>query len=229
MDRSKVVVHMYVSIDGKIDGSYGNADSNRYYSDELFRLSNADGNGRETIQMYAAAGHPDLSQYDITGIDYQDWLPNIKSETWTIAFDRKDKDGWNVNYFDYNNHRRMHTIEVVTKPVKKAYLAYLQSLEIPYIVSGETDFNFEDVLRKLKQHYQIDTLAVCGGAVINGAFLKTHFVDEISLVIAPHVRGDSTKKAAFDKLGTTVQDTFKIKAVKQLADGGLHVTFVKAD
>lgn len=228
MNRSKVVVHMYVSIDGKIDGPYGSANSSQYYSDELFRLSNADANGRETIQMYAAAGHPDLSQYDTTGIDYQDWLPDIKSATWAVAFDRKGKDGWDVNYFDYNNHR-MHTIEVVTKQVQKAYLAYLQSLEIPYIVSGETDFDFEDVLRKLKQHYQIDTLAVCGGAVINGAFLKAHFVDEISLVIAPHVSGDSTKKAAFDTLGTMVQDTFKIKAVKQLADGGLHLTFAKAD
>lgn len=43
MDRSKVIVHMYVSIDGKIDGPYSSDISGKYYSDELFKLSNADG------------------------------------------------------------------------------------------------------------------------------------------------------------------------------------------
>lgn len=42
MKRSKVIVHMYVSIDGKIDGEYGSSISSQYYSDELFELSNAD-------------------------------------------------------------------------------------------------------------------------------------------------------------------------------------------
>ena len=30
--------------------------SSSYYNDELFKLSNADANGRTTIQMYAAPG-----------------------------------------------------------------------------------------------------------------------------------------------------------------------------
>lgn len=38
MNRSKVIVHMYVSIDGKIDGDYSSAISSSYYNDELFKL-----------------------------------------------------------------------------------------------------------------------------------------------------------------------------------------------
>jgi riboflavin biosynthesis pyrimidine reductase len=226
MDRSKVIVHMYVSIDGKIDGPYGSAFSSSYYSDELFRLINADGNGRETIQMYAAPGQPDLSKFDASGIEYEDWLPEIKSESWSVAFDRKGKDGWQQNYFEYNGHK-MHAIEVVTKQAKRESLAFLRSMKIPYIVSGDTDFNLEEVLVKLKQHYQINTLAVCGGSVIDGVFLKAHLVDEISLVVAPHVSGDRHQKAAFDTLGSYVDDTFAIKTVKKLADGGLHLIFAK--
>lgn len=226
MKRSKVVVHMYVSIDGKIDGPYGSDSSSRYYSDELFRLSNADANGRETIQMYAATGHPDLSKYNASHIDYEDWLPDIHSETWSVAFDRKGKDGWTKNYFAYNGYR-MHAIEIVTKQVKKQYLAFLRSMKIPYIVSGDQEFNLDDVLVKLKKHYQINNLAVCGGSVIDGVFLRAHLVDEISLVVAPHVSGDKTKKAAFDTLGTYIDDTFAIKEVKKLGDGGLHLIFIK--
>ncbi|MBA1392957.1 deaminase, partial [Lactobacillus sp. XV13L] len=107
------------------------------------------------------------------------------------------------------------------------YLAFLRSMDIPYIVSCEEDFDLSAVLIKLKQHFAIDTLAVCGGAVIDGVFLKNHLVDEISLVIAPHVSGDANEKAAFDTLGQYVDDTFAIKEVKQLADGGVNLIFKK--
>ncbi|AEJ22933.1 putative 5-amino-6-(5-phosphoribosylamino)uracil reductase [Weissella koreensis KACC 15510] len=226
MDRSKVIIHMYVSIDGKIDGPHGSAVSSAYYSDELFRMSNADANGRETIQMYAASGHPDLGQYDPEGIEYEDWLPEIKSETWSISFDRKGQCGWEQNYFEYNGHK-MHAVEIVTKQASKNYLAFLRSMNIPYIISGEEDFNFEEVLVKLKQHFTIDTLAVCGGAVIDGAFLKAHVVDEISLVVAPHVDGNAIQKAAFDTLGTQVNDKFSFVSAKPLSDGGVHLLFKK--
>lgn len=58
---------MYISIDGKIDGPGASNISSAYYSDELFRLSNADGNGRKTIAMYAAPGKVDLSKYSADG------------------------------------------------------------------------------------------------------------------------------------------------------------------
>ena len=121
----------------------------------------------------------------------------------------------------------MHAIEVVTKQASRAYLAFLQSMNIPYIIGGEAEFDFEDVLVKLKQHYEINTLAVCGGAKINGAFLKAHMVDEISLVVAPHVSGDTTKKASFDTIGQYIDDTFVFISAKKLADGGVHLRFQK--
>lgn len=86
--------------------------------------------------MYAAPAEVDLSQYDASNIGYEDWLPEVEAETWSVAFDRKGKDGWPVNYFEYNGHK-MHAIEVVTRQAKKEYLAFLRSMGIPYIVSGD--------------------------------------------------------------------------------------------
>ncbi|WP_270261894.1 dihydrofolate reductase family protein [Lactobacillus panisapium] len=225
MQRAKVVVHMYVTIDGKIDGKTESPESGQYYSDELFVLSNADGNGRRTIQMYAAPDTINLTKYSPEGIDDQDWLPDIKSDTWSVAFDRKGKCGWNQNYFLYNQHC-MHAIEVVTRQAKKEYLAFLRSLNIPYIISGDENFNLAEVLVKLKQHFGIETLAVCGGARINGVFLEQHVVDEISLVISPYVNGDKEIKAAFET-ATRIDDRFKIDMVKKLPDGGIHLLFKK--
>lgn len=228
MKRSKVIVHMYVSIDGKIDGEYGSNISSQYYSDELFKLSNADANGRETIQMYAAPDNSniDLSKYPTDKIEYTDWLPDINSQTWSVSFDRKGKCNWTKNYFEYNGHK-MHAVEIVTKQASKNYLAYLRSLRIPYIISGEQEFDLTEVLTKLKQNFNITTLAVCGGSIIDGVFLKAHLVDEISLVVAPHVNGDSKQKSAFDTLGKYVEDSFVFKSSKKLADGGVHLLFKK--
>lgn len=227
MQRAKVVVHMYVTIDGKIDGKNDSPESGQYYNDELFVLSNADGNGRRTIQMYAAPETVDLTRYSADGIEYEDWLPNIESETWSVSFDRKGKCGWNKNYFLYNNHR-MRAIEVVTKQAAKEYLAFLRTMDIPYIVSGDENFNLEEVLIKLKQHFGIEKLAVCGGARIDGMFLEQHLVDEISLVISPYVNGDRQIKTAFETT-TRIDDQFKIDFIKKLPDGGLHLIFKKTE
>lgn len=70
-------------------------------------------------------------------------------------------------------------------------------------------------------------MAVCGGAVINGFFLKEHVVDEISLVVAPHVDGNAIQKVAFDTLGNQVNDTFHVNSAKPLDDGGVHFIFKK--
>lgn len=228
MNRSKVIVHMYVSIDGKIDGSYGSNSSSSYYSDELFQMSNADANGRKTIQMYAAPNYPDLSAFAKTSIEYVDWFPDIKSNTWSVSFDRQGKCGWTQNYFEYNG-KKMYAIEVVTKQASSSYLAFLKSMNIPYIIGGAKEFNFEIVLTKLKQHFNINTLAVCGGSKINGAFLKAHVIDEISLIVAPHVSGDITKKASFDTLGQYIDDTFSFIGARKLADGGVHLRFKKGN
>lgn len=226
MERSKVIIHMYTSIDGKIDGPHSSNISGQYYSDELFNLSNADANGRETIQMYAAKGELNLENYSTEGITYKDWIPEIESETWSISFDRKGICAWDKNYFEYNGHK-MHAIEILTRQANKKYLAFLKSMGIPYIISGKKEFDLEEVLVKLKKEFNIDNLAVCGGAVINGAFLNAHLVDEISIVVCPHINGDSTKKSTFDTLGVYVKDYFIFEDATPLEDGGVHIRYKK--
>lgn len=229
MDRAKVIIHMYMSIDGKIDGDWdglpGDKVSGDYYDDQLFKLGTANANGSNTIVMYAATGHPDLSKYDGQNIEYQDWIPdNLKATTWDVSFDRTGRAGWEKNYFPYAG-RKNRAIEVVTKQTTKNYLAFLQSMEIPYLVCGENEINFAESLVKLKKYFDIKTMVLGGGALINGAFLKAGLVDQISLVVAPYVSGDTSKKGTFDTIGKFVNQRFHITEMKKLGDGGLHLMF----
>lgn len=91
MDRSKVICHMYLSIDGKIDGNYmdeaGCDISGQYYDKTIWEMGNANANGRTTAEMYFANENIDYSKYDTHEIDYSDNV--IKSDYYWVIFDRK--------------------------------------------------------------------------------------------------------------------------------------------
>ena len=231
MERAKVIIHMYESIDGKIDGDWdglpGDKASGDYYDDILFKISNTNANGSNTIVMDAAPGKVDLSKYSAAGIDYQDWVPTgITSATWDVSFDRRGRAGWEKNYFDYAG-KQSRAIEVVTKLADKRYLAFLRSMQIPYLVCGEDEIDFAQALVKLRQFFGIQKVALGGGALINGAFLRAGLVDEISLVMAPYISGDATKKGTFDTRQVFVNQRFKVVQTKLLADGGIHLLFAR--
>lgn len=231
MQRAKVIVHMYVSIDGKIDGPFESQPSvqpsGEYYDTEIFRLSKANANGITTVRMYAAKGNLKLDQYDGSSLSYEDWVPNdFHAETYEISFDRYGKAGWTQNHFDYGG-KESRVIEVLTKQATRPYLAFLKSMDIPYLICGDKDLNLTIALQKLRKYFGLKTIALCGGATINGAFLKEHLVDRISLVIAPIVSGDNDIQSTFNSMGNLVNDQFRFKSMKELPDGGIHVIFDK--
>ena len=205
----------------------GDKASGDYYDDILFKISNTNANGTNTIVMYAAPGDPDLSQYDPAGIDYQDWIPaGISAATWDVSFDRRGRAGWEKNYFDYAG-KKSRAIEVVTKLADRRYLAFLRAMEIPYLICGDDQIDFASALVKLRQYFGIKKVALGGGALINGAFLKAGLVDEISLVMAPYISGDTSKKGTFDTRQVFVNQRFKVVQTKLLGDGGIHLLFAK--
>ena len=53
----------------------------------------------------------------------------------------------------------------------------------------------------LKQDFDIDTLMVEGGGIINGTFLKAGLIDEISLVVYPGIDGLSSVPSIFEATG----------------------------
>ncbi|WP_295746983.1 dihydrofolate reductase family protein [uncultured Limosilactobacillus sp.] len=124
---------------------------------------------------------------------------------------------------------KSRTIEVVTRQAPVAYMVFLRSMKIPYLVCGTQNLDLKEALVKLKRCFGIQTLAVCGGGIINGAFLKAGLVDQVSLVVAPYVSGDPQRKRAFNTFGQFVDEQFNIQDVKKLSDGGVHLLFKRAE
>lgn len=107
------------------------------------------------------------------------------------------------------------------------YMAFLRSIEIPYIVCGDDEIDFHQSLVKIKKYFGIDKMILGGGSLINGAFLKAGLVDEISIVIGPYVWGNTDIKGTFDTNHILINQHFKVTQLKQLDDGGIHLIYEK--
>lgn len=229
MNRSKVICHMYVSIDGKIDGEYmdehGCDISGEYYDTAIWEMGNANGNGRATAEMYFANKDIDYSRYDVSNIEYEDNI--IKSDYYWVIFDRTGRCNWDINTVTYGGKNALVTM-VLTKQVSKSYVAHLKSLGIAYILCGEEDLDLELALTKLKQSFDINNLILSGGSIINGAFHKAGLLDELSLVVAPYIEGNHKEKG-YAELKEFINHKYIYKSIKPLGDGGIHLMFARND
>ena len=218
---------MYLSIDGKIDGKYmdetGCDASGEYYDLTIWEMGNANGNGSRTALMYFANKSVDYSKYNTNNIDYSDNI--IKSDYYWVIFDRFGKCNWDTNTVTYGGKTAL-VLMVLTKNVKKEYLAHLRNLGISYIFAGEKDLDLNKALVKLKEMFAINNLVLCGGATINGVFHEAGLLDELSLVIAPYIEGDHEEKG-YVELNRFVNNKYVYKSVKTLPDGGVHLIFKK--
>lgn len=116
-------------------------------------------------------------------------------------------------------------LSVVTGQASKEYLAYLRSIELPYIIAGKEGLDIPLALRKLKEEFEIEQLALCGGGILNGAFFKADMIDELSMVMYPYVQGNAEARSVLEMLGT--QHYAKMNAAKAqiMEDGGVHLVF----
>ncbi len=172
---------------------------------------------------FCGEDYPDLSIYKPVIHDMgmkMDHIVDDLSGFYAVAFDPHGRLGWKSNRIDDvdkdPSYDKAQIIEVLTEQVDARYLAYLESLEIPYIFAGKTEVDVEFALFKLKNIIGINTLLLEGGSIVNGGFAEANVVDELSLVIAPIV-ADTDDKPLFMK---SKMSEYKLANIKQY-DGGV--------
>lgn len=217
-----------VSIDGKIDVKFMDEPKSDpvgdYYEDQKNKNGKAWANGSNTHVRFFGYHNVDYLKYDITNIDYSDYVIIDEKHNYIITFDTKGKCNCIKNIVDYFGESR--DLMVLSKLTPKSYLAHLRTLEIPYIIAGEESINLKLALEKLKELFGIETIILCGGSVINGAFIKENLVDELSLVIAPYVEG-SEQYSIFNTFGYFNNKEYKLISAKEISGNGVHLRFCK--
>ena len=224
MNRPHIICHMVTSIDGKVTGEFLSRPECEKATDiyyELNREYNKNGAngficGRVTMESSFTGGwYPDLAKYQpIENKD--DFIPDNLSGFYAVSFDPKGKLGWKSNKIidEDPGYGDAQIIEVLTEQVDRRYLAYLQSMEIPYIFAGENEIDVKIALEKLKTLMGINSILLEGGSIVNGYFRRADVIDELSLVVAPII-ADAEDKPLF--MDSTLSE-FKLKEIKQYND-----------
>lgn len=224
MTRPYIICHMVTSIDGKVTGEFLSRSecesaTELYY--ELNRNYNKNGAngficGRVTMESSFTGGwYPDLTKYEpIESKD--DFIPDNLSGFYAVSFDPKGKLGWkNSKIIDEDpGYGGAQIIEVLTEQADGRYLAYLQSMHIPYIFAGKSEIDVKKALEKLKALMNISCLLLEGGSIVNGYFQRADVIDELSLVVAPVVADAEDKPLFMD----SISSAFELKEIKQQDD-----------
>lgn len=223
MERCKVISHMYVSIDGKIDGEYmsekGCSFSGDYYDTVIWDLGDSMAGGRVTNTMYHAKAKVDMNLYQDQEVPEGDFI--LKAPHYHFCFDRCGKSMWESSTLCYGGVT-MQNVAVLSPSVKKEYLAFLRSIKVSYIITA----SLQEALEKIKSCFDVNTLVLTGGAIINGAFHKEGLIDELSLVMAPYVEGNHEEKG-YAELSSFVNHKYRYHSILPLRDGGIHLIFDK--
>jgi riboflavin biosynthesis pyrimidine reductase len=227
-----VVCHMVSSIDGKLhpsrytaspDGT--KADWSTAY-DEIHDKLNADAwiVGRVTMAEMAK-GKPHAPTGTVT-VERPNHFAAREARPFAIALDRSGK-----LHFAKPDINGDHVVVLLGGNVPDSHLAELAADGITYIVCEAEEIDLAVALDVLGRELGIKRLALEGGGGINGSFLAAGLVDELSVIVAPALDGQSgmTSIVEFGDAGLAGKIELSLKSCDKLNHGAIHLVYdVKA-
>ncbi|MFD1171783.1 dihydrofolate reductase family protein [Oceanobacillus picturae] len=156
-----------------------------------------------------------------------DFVVDTNLPKYYVSVDPSGKLGWSSNTLNYRD-TKAHVIEVLTEQASNSYKALLRKLNISYIIGGKDSLNYGVTVQKLKELFNIETLMLGGGGVLNWSFIQSGLCDEMSVVIAPTADGLSTAPSLFETREGLSEDTpvsFKLENVEAKENGSVWLRY----
>lgn len=231
MTKPRITLYISTSPNGQITGDFGNSTSMQVFEDLGFNDDpnvgfNFDGwiYGRNTADWFSRGQRPDLNP--AATVPDGDYVINQNQDRYYISIDRRGNVGWPTNTAKYG-HQTASVIEIITKQATPAYRDFLRRQNIPYLICGDRDVDFNLMLDKLNQNYHLTNLMLGGGGILNWSFLDQGLIDEIDLIIAPGTDGDPNAARLFNSKfsNNPHRINFKLKSVKVMPGDTLWVRY----
>lgn len=123
-----------------------------------------------------------------------------------------------------------HFVQLLRADVDPAYLAYLRSVGISYVLAGTGALDVELALQKLGELFGVRTVLLMGGGFADGTFAAAGCVDELSLVVAPVAQVQSGPSSLFETVpGLSAKPlALELRDVERLQGSGLWLHYVRA-
>lgn len=116
---------------------------------------------------------------------------------------------------------------IVSEQVSQEYLEMLRNEGISYICVGRESIDLSTAMEVLCSDFGVERLAVLGGGHINGGFLASGLIDEISLLLAPGIDGRKGQTALFDGIPDMYRMPVKLslESVEPVGNGTLWIRY----
>lgn len=153
--------------------------------------------GRTTTALYFSAKET-VTLPEAT-VPAGDFVASQSRERFFVTIDTHGAlrwDGDSISFFP--EHGELHVIVLVTDATPKAYLSYLRTKGISYLIGGAAAVDLGSVLPRLRTDFHIRTLLVEGGGKTNAAFLEAGLIDELHLLVLPRALNDAAAPSVFD-------------------------------
>ena len=203
-ERPYIFCHMQTSVDGKIMGRYMDIPESAGAGEAFYRIAFGKDrfykhqgwlSGRVTTDdNFTLYAKPDLIP-DAPKVPEGDYIAR-KSDMYYVSIDPSGRLDWKNHVLHYGD-TTADVIEVLTERASNDYKAFLRRLGISYIIAGKETYDYDAMLRKLKEKFGIEMLMLGGGAVLNWSFIQKGYCDEISIVISPAADGSVKTQTLF--------------------------------
>jgi riboflavin biosynthesis pyrimidine reductase len=224
-ERPYIFCHMGTSLDGKIMGRYMDTEACEGAGKAFYRIAFGKDrfykhqgwlSGRVTTDdNFTHYAKPDLIP-DSPAVPEGDYIAR-KADMYYVSIDPSGKLGWKGHVLHYGD-TTADVIEVLTEKASNDYKAFLHRLGISYIIAGKESYDYDQMLKKLKDEFGIEMLMLGGGAVLNWSFIQKGYCDEVSIVISPAADGSVRTQTLFmEKKGLSDDTpvTFKLQDVQR--------------
>ena len=208
---------MMASVDGRIDCAMTEQidSSNAYYEalDQLRCPTTIE--GRVTMQMHYALPEPFVatSKEPVGHTDFHKAAEG--NPGYDVAIDTHGKLRWPGNEL---NGRPL--LVVACEDCPKEYFDTLDKQNISWIAVGKGRIDLAEAVNMLNTGFGVERIALVGGGNINGAFLATGLIDEVSLMIGPGIDGRKGMASVFDGIDEPDRPAtlLKLQTVERMGD-----------
>jgi len=227
---------MVTSIDGKIDGPHKVLPARQSSADFFYNVAFGKNSyypmqawlsGRTTTdESFTHYKSPQVDE-NATTVPEGDFVVETELPKYYVSVDPSGKIAWESNKLEFSD-TKAHVIEVLTEKASNAYKAMLRNLNISYVIVGQDSLDYELLMEKLYNLFNIETLMIGGGAVLNWSIVNAGLCDEVSVVLAPFADGDPTTSTFFtakEGLSDTTPVSFELVHLESEEDGTVWLRY----
>ncbi len=188
MDRPRVTIHNMVSLDGELTGFP--VDLGLYYEVAARLSQQAVLTGSGTLLDGAAREGVDLSSDEpeepLAGPGNDDGRP------WLVVVDSRGR-LTRLNWLRGQPYWR-DVLILCSRSTPAGHLDRLRRQRVEHVVAGDRHVDLAAALRRLADRYGVRDVRVDAGGTLNGLLLRAGLVDELSVIVAPHLAGTGSSR-----------------------------------